>query len=55
MLFTVSEDEWNTLVSPLRMHYTYCGMPKGTPWAEMTSNIQKNQAHSLSHYRVMLV
>ena len=30
-----------TLVSPRRMHYTYCGMPKGTSWVESTSNNEK--------------
>jgi len=33
-----------TLVSPLRMPCVYCGMPKGTPWAEAASNGKKNQA-----------
>ena len=48
MLFTVSKDEWRTLVSPCRMHYTYCGMPKGTSRAEAMSNSEKNQAHALA-------
>ena len=26
------------LVSPRRMHGMYCGMPKGTSWAEVMSN-----------------
>ena len=30
-----------TLVSPQRMHYTYCGMPKGMCPAEETSNSEK--------------
>ena len=30
-----------TLVSPRRMHYTYCGMPKGTSWAEVMPNSEK--------------
>ena len=30
-----------TLVSQLRMHCTYCGMPKGTCQAETTSNSEK--------------
>ena len=30
-----------TLVSPWRMHRTYCGMPKGTCRAEATSNSEK--------------
>ena len=33
-----------TLVSPWRMHWTYWGMSKGTPWAEATSSSKKNQA-----------
>jgi len=39
-----------TLVSPWRMHYAYCNMPKGT-----SSDIQqwKNQACNLSHCRVL--
>jgi len=28
-------------VSPLRMHCVYCGMPKGTSWAEAISNSEK--------------
>jgi len=39
-----------TLVSPRRMHCTYCGMPKGTSWAEVTSHSEKNQACSLNRY-----
>jgi len=38
-----------TLVSPLRIHYTHCSMPKGTSRAEVMSNREKNQARSLSH------
>ena len=30
-----------TLVSPWRMHCTYCSMPKGTSRAEVTSNSEK--------------
>ena len=30
-----------TLVSPRRMHCMYCGMPKGTSQAEVTSNSEK--------------
>jgi len=44
-----------TLVSPWRMHCTYCGMPKGTSWDEATLNSEKNQAHSLGCYWVTLV
>ena len=44
-----------TLVSPWRMHCTYCGMPKDTCRAEATSNSEKNQTRSLSCYRVTLV
>ena len=40
-----------TLVSPWRMHCTYCDMPKGTSRSEVTSN-SKNQAGSLSCYQV---
>jgi len=31
----------STLVNPWRMHCMYCGMPKGTSWAEATSNSEK--------------
>ena len=44
-----------TLVSPRRMHYTYCGEPKGTSQAEATLNSEKIQARSLSRYQVTLV
>ena len=30
-----------TLVSPRRMHCMFCSMPKGTSWAEATSNSEK--------------
>ena len=40
-----------TLVS----HEEYCGMPKGTFRAEATLKSEKNQARSLSRYRVTLV
>ena len=42
------------MVSSQRMHCKYCGMLKGTSQAEAMSNSEKNQAHSLSHYRVTL-
>jgi len=29
-LFTVSTDERRTIVSPQRIYFIYCGMPKGT-------------------------
>ena len=44
-----------TLISPWRRHCMYCSMPKGTSWAEALSNSEKNQACSLSRYRVTLV
>jgi len=31
-----------TLVSPWRMHCMHCSMPKGTTWAEATSNSKKS-------------
>ena len=42
-LFTVSKDEWDTKDTgkSMKMHCTYCGMPKGTSWAEATSNSEK--------------
>ena len=53
-LFTVSKDEWNAkeLVSPCRMHWTYCSMPKGTSQAEPTwnSEIIKPVALAVSSY-----
>jgi len=30
-----------TPVSPQRLHWMYCGMPKGTSWAEATSNSER--------------
>ena len=52
-LFAVSKDGWDrrTLVSPRRIHCTYYGMPKGNSWAKAV----KNQARSLSCYRVTLI
>jgi len=44
MLFTVSKDEWKTKEDPgksLKMHSTYCGMPKGTSQVEAMSNSEK--------------
>ena len=41
MLFTVSKDEWNTTEDTGKSHCTYCGMSKGTFWAEATSNSEK--------------
>jgi len=43
-LFTVSKDEWNTQENTgksLIMHWTHCGMPKGTSLAEATLNSEK--------------
>ena len=43
--FAVSKDEWDTKEdtgkSMKNALYTYCGMPKGTSWAEATSNSEK--------------
>jgi len=39
--FAVSKDEWRTLVSPQRVHFMYCDMPKGTSRAEATLNSEK--------------
>jgi len=39
--FTISKDNL-PLVSPLKMHCVYCCMPKGTSWAEATSNSKKS-------------
>ena len=41
-LFTVSKDTRRTLVSPRRMHWASCSMPKGTSRAEVTSNSEKS-------------
>ena len=30
------------------MHCMYCGMPKGTCWAEVMPNSEKKSAHSLT-------
>ena len=56
-LFVVSKAEGDTKEDTkfIRMHCTYCGMPKGTSRAEVTLNSEKNQACSLSRYRVTLV
>jgi len=32
-----------TLVSPLRIHSKYCGMPKGASWVEAMSKYEKFQ------------
>ena len=37
----MNETQRRTLESPLRMHCTYCGMPKGTYLAEAMSNSEK--------------
>ena len=37
----MNEAQRRTLVSPWRMHYTYCGIPKGTCWAEAMLNSEK--------------
>ena len=37
-----------TLVSPWRMHCTYCGMPKGTPRAEAMLNREKIKSVALA-------
>jgi len=44
MPFAVSKDEWNTrktLISPRRMHCTYCSMPKGTSQVEAILSSEK--------------
>jgi len=51
----MNETQGRTLVSPWKMHCTYCGVPKGTSRADATSNSEKNQARSLSRYRITLV
>ena len=43
-LFAVSKDEWDRKEDTgksIRMHCTYCGMPKGTCQAEATSSSEK--------------
>jgi len=47
-LFTVSKDEWRTLVSLWKMHCTYCGMPKGTSWAEAMLNSENIKSVALA-------
>ena len=52
--FAVSQDEWDTKENTgksMKMHCTYCGMPKGTSLAEVTSNSEKiKPIRSLSRY-----
>jgi len=36
------------LVSPQRMYFTYCGMPKGPSWAEVTLNSEKIKRAALA-------
>ena len=42
------------LVRPGRMHYVYCGMPKGTSQAEVTSNSEKVMLVALADIEVCL-
>ena len=37
-----------TLVSPQRIHCTYCGMPKVTAWAEAMLNNEKIKSTALA-------
>jgi len=47
-----SHHQINTLLSAkgtgksIKIHCTYCGMPKGTLWAKAISNSEKIKAHS---------
>jgi len=43
-----------TLVRPWRMHFTYCGMPKGTSWAEATSNSEKIKPIALAQWSLLV-
>jgi len=43
-----------TLVSPRRIHFTYCGMPKGTSLAEATSNHEKIKPIALAIIKLCL-
>ena len=43
-----------TLVSPRRMHCMYCGMPKGTSRAEVTSNSEKIKPVALAVIKLHL-
>ena len=57
-LYAVSKDKWKTKEDSgmsMKMHCTYCGMPKGTSWAKATSKVKKINAHSINSYLVMLV
>jgi len=42
-LFAVSKDEWDTIAESREESIvcTYCGMPKGTSWAEAMLNNEK--------------
>jgi len=48
-------DEWNTKEDTGKSIKNAMCVPKGTSQVEVISNSEKNQAHSLSHCRVMLV
>jgi len=50
-VFTVIKDEWNTKECTGKsriMHWTYCGMPKGTSQAETMSNNGKIKPGALA-------
>ena len=48
ILFAVSKDEWDTKEDTGKSNCTYCGMPKGTCWAEVTLNSEKTKPVALA-------
>ena len=57
MLFTVSKDEWNAkedIGKSPKNTCMYCGMPKGTSWAEVTSNREKIKPIALAVIKLCL-
>ena len=55
--FSVSKDEWDakeTLVSPRRIYFMYCSMPKGMCLAEVTSNSEKIKLIALAIIKLHL-
>ena len=57
ILFAVSKDEWDTKEDTgksMRMHCTYCGMPKGTCWAEVMSKSEKIKPVALAVIKLRL-
>jgi len=50
----MNDTQRRTLLIPLRMHCVYCGIPKGTSQAEMTSNNEKIKPIALAIVEICL-